>query len=52
MLDHGSDVVSVPLLVVRREAFKRPCQLLDVDEPSPGKYVFDWTRTKHFIDMC
>ena len=52
MLDHGSDVVSVPLLVARRETFKRPCQLLDVDEPSPGKYTFDWTRTKRFIDMC
>ncbi len=52
MLDHGSDVVSVPLLVARRETFTRPCQLLDVEEPSPGKYVFDWTRTKRFIDMC
>lgn len=52
MYDHGSDVMPVPLLVARREPFKRPCQLLDVDEPSPGKYTFDWNRTKRFIDMC
>jgi len=52
MWDHGSDVMPVPLLVARREAFKRPCQLLDVEEPSPGQYTFDWSRTKRFIDMC
>lgn len=52
MWDHGSDVMPVPLLVTRRETFKRPCQLLDVEEPSPGKYRFDWARTKRFIDMC
>jgi hypothetical protein len=52
MWDHGSDVMPVPLLVARRETFKRPCQLLDVTETSPGEYDFDWTRTKRFIDMC
>ncbi len=52
MFDHGSDVMPVPLLVARREPFKRPCQLLDVSEPTPGKYTFDWARTKRFIDMC
>lgn len=52
MWDHGSDVMPVPLLVARREPFKRPCQLLDVEEISPGKYRFDWARTKRFIDMC
>lgn len=52
MWDHGSDVMPVPLLVARRETFKRPCQLLDVEETSPGKYAFDWARTKRFIDMC
>ncbi|WP_337173127.1 DUF4091 domain-containing protein [Paludisphaera sp.] len=52
MWDHGSDVMPVPLLVARREAFKRPCQLLDVEETAPGRYAFDWARTKRFIDMC
>jgi len=36
----------------RREAFKRPCQLLVVNEPSPGKYTFDWSQVKRFTDMC
>ncbi|AMV39742.1 DUF4091 domain-containing protein [Planctomyces sp. SH-PL62] len=52
MFDHGSDVVSVPLLVARREPFERPCQLLEVDEPEPGKYRFDWERTRRFVAMC
>jgi hypothetical protein len=52
MLAHGSDVVYVPVFFDRRETFKRPCQLLVVDEPSPGKYRFDWTLTKRFVDMC
>lgn len=52
MWDHGSNVMPVPLLVARREPFQRPCQLLDVEETSPGQYSFDWSRTKRFIDMC
>jgi hypothetical protein len=52
MLDHGSDVVYVPIFFDRRETFKRPCQLLVIEEPTPGKYTFDWTRTKKFVDMC
>jgi hypothetical protein len=52
MLDHGSDVVYVPVFFDRREAFKHPCQLLIVDEPEPGKYKFDWSRVKRFTDMC
>jgi hypothetical protein len=52
MLDHGSDVIYVPMFFLRRETFVRPCQLLVVNEPSPGKYAFDWTQTKKFVDMC
>jgi hypothetical protein len=51
MLDHGSDVVYVPIFFDRRETFKRPCQLLIVNEPTPGKYEFDWTQVKRFLDM-
>jgi hypothetical protein len=51
MLDHGSDVLPVPLLVARREPFKRPCQLLIVKEPEPGKYEFDWSLVKKFTDI-
>lgn len=52
MLDHGSDVVYVPILFDRRETFAHPCQLLIVDEPSPGKYTFDFSLVKRFVDMC
>lgn len=52
MLDHGSDVVYVPIFFDRRETFKRPCQLLVVNEKQPGKYEFDWTLVKRFVDMC
>jgi len=52
MLDHGSDVVYVPIFFNRRETFKRPCQLLVVTESSPGKYEFDFSRVKRFTDMC
>ncbi|HEY0669406.1 MAG TPA: DUF4091 domain-containing protein [Sphingobacteriaceae bacterium] len=52
MLDHGSDVIYVPVLFDLKPVFKRPCQLLIVDEPAPGKYVFDWSRVKRFMNMC
>jgi hypothetical protein len=52
MLAHGSDVVYVPMLFDRRETFKRPCQLLVVNEPQPGKYEFDWSNVKRFTDLC
>jgi hypothetical protein len=52
MLAHGSDVVYVPIFFDRRETFKRPCQLLIVNETEPGKYTFDWSQVKKFTDMC
>jgi len=50
--DHGNDVAYVPSLFMRREIVKRPCQLLVVNEPSPGKFEFDWRHVKRFTDMC
>lgn len=52
MYDHGSNVVYVPMFFNRRETFKRPCQLLIINELEPGKYEFDWTNVKRFVDMC
>jgi hypothetical protein len=52
MLEHGSDVVYVPMFFNRRETFKRPCQLLVITEPTSGKYEFDWATVKRFTDMC
>ncbi len=52
MLAHGSDVVYVPVFFNRRETFKRPCQLLTINEPAAGKYEFDWALVKRFTDLC
>ncbi|RIK87889.1 MAG: hypothetical protein DCC67_01310 [Planctomycetota bacterium] len=52
MYDHGSNVVYVPMYFNRRETFKRPCQLLVVNEPQPGRYEFDWKLVKRFVDLC
>ena len=52
MSDHGSDVVYVPIFFNRRETFRRPCQLLTINDPTPGAYEFDWSRVKRFTDMA
>jgi len=50
--EHGNDVAYVPMLFMRSEIVKRPCQLLIVNEPTAGKYAFDWKHVKRFTDMC
>jgi hypothetical protein len=52
MRSHGSDVILVPILYSRREIVERPSQLLIVAEPEPGKYEFDWSQVKRFVDLA
>jgi hypothetical protein len=52
MIEHGSDVILVPMFYMRREIVERPSQLLIVNEPKPGKYEFDWSRVKRFTDLA
>lgn len=52
MLDHGSNVIFVPLFHHRREVVQRPAQLLIVSEPRPGEYEFGWSRVKRFVDLA
>ncbi len=52
LLSHGTDVMMVPLFFARRETFVRPCQLLIVNEPSPGKYEFDFKLVKRYVDLA
>jgi len=52
MMQHGSDVILVPIFYMRREIVERPSQLLIINEPEPGKYQFDWSRVKRFVDMA
>ncbi len=52
LIEHGNDVAFIQNFFEFRSLFKQPCQMLIVDEPSPGKYKFDWSRIKRFTDMC
>ena len=52
MVDHGTDVIYVPMFFMRRETFVRPAQLLKVTEPDPGKYEFDFTDVSKFLKMA
>jgi len=52
LIEHGNDVAFIQNLFELREVFKNPCQMLIVNETSPGKYAFDWSIIKRFIDMC
>jgi hypothetical protein len=52
MLDHGSNVIMVPIFYTRREIVARPPQLLGVTETAPGQYEFDWSRTRRFVEMA
>jgi hypothetical protein len=52
MRTHGCDVIKVPLFYCRREIVERPPQLLRVTEPAAGKYEFDWSLVKRFVDLA
>lgn len=52
MTAHGSNVIMVPIFHTRREVVPRPPQLLKVMEVSPGKYQFDFSDVRRFIEMA
>ncbi|WJH33710.1 DUF4091 domain-containing protein [Paenibacillus sp. CC-CFT747] len=52
MYEHGSNVIYVPILNIRREITDRPPQLLIVKAPEPGKYEFDFSRVRRFVHMA
>lgn len=52
MIDHRSNSVYIPIFFFRRETFQRPCQLLKVTEPEPGKYKFDFTEVHRFVQLA
>jgi len=52
LIDHGNDVAFIQNFFEFRVVFKKPCQMLVINESSPGKYTFDWTNIKRFVDMC
>ena len=52
MVDHGNDTLYVPIFFFRREIYQRPPQLLIVNEPSPGKYEFDFKNVSRFLKLA
>ncbi len=51
--DHGVDVMGfVPLWCPRREALKRPPQLLKVTRTGDGEYAFDFEAVRRFVRMA
>lgn len=52
MVNHGSNVVWVPVFHTRKEIVPRPSQLLKVKETTPGHYEFDFTDVRRFVDMA
>jgi len=52
MIDHGTNSIYVPIFHFRRETFQRPCQLLKVTEPEPGKYAFDFSDVHRFVKLA
>ena len=52
MIDHGTNSIYVPIFHFRRETFQRPCQLLRVTEPEPGKYTFDFSNVHRFVKLA
>jgi len=52
MVSHGSNVIFVPTFHHRREVVQRPAQLLIVNKVGDGKYQFDWSRVKRFVDLA
>lgn len=52
LYEHGTDVAFVQHFFEQQVVFKEPCQMLIVEETSKGKYAFDWSRVKRFVDLC
>lgn len=52
MVEHGSNVIMIPVWHTRREVVERPPQLLKVTSPAPGRYEFDFTDVRRFVEMA
>jgi hypothetical protein len=52
LVDHGNDCIYVSMVPISEFPSKRPPQYIVVTEPEPGKYEFDFSRVKRFLDMA
>lgn len=51
LVSHGSNCLYVPIFTPPVDGIKRPSQLLRVNEPEAGKYVFDFSDVRRWIRM-
>ena len=52
MIDHGTNVIFVPLFFHRREVVPRPAQLVRVYKKGKDDYSFDWSRVRRFVELA
>jgi hypothetical protein len=52
LIDHFEDCVYVPLFTPPTDGVKRPTQLLKIKKNANGRYSFDWSQVKRWIDLA
>ncbi|MDT8390335.1 MAG: DUF4091 domain-containing protein [Lentisphaeria bacterium] len=52
MADHGQDTILVPVFTPPLDGVKTPSQLLKVSRGKTGRYAFDWSDVKRYIDLA
>lgn len=52
LVEHGTDCQYVPLFTPPTDGVKRPMQLLRVQEPTPGRYTFDFSDVARWVALA
>lgn len=52
VVEHGQDVLYVPMFTPSLDGVKRPSQLLRVTDKGGGRYGFGWGDVKRYIDVA
>ncbi len=52
MAEHGQDTVYVPVFTPPLDGVKRPSQLLKVKTAGKGRYTFDWSDVKTYVQLA
>lgn len=52
VVEHGGSCMYVPIFTPPTDGVKRPHQLLRVTEPSPGRYEFDFTDVRRWVNLA
>lgn len=52
LVSHGQNAIHTPLFTPPTDGVKRPCQLLKVATPNVGKYEFDFSDVKRWVELA